>query len=155
MMADILSKVFGRFDKRYRDMGDGSHAEVVAAVLVGAGGGSLGTITTVTATIANGESLSGVVDCGADRFCVGYDMPPTWTAAGISMRGGANPAALLEVQDSFGTLLAHAVTANQHVSLADKVQLYDCRYLQLRSGTAATPVAQGAERVITLYLASR
>lgn len=29
-MADILSRVFGRFDKRYRDMGDGSHAEVVA-----------------------------------------------------------------------------------------------------------------------------
>ena len=152
-MADILSRVFGRFDKRYRDMGDGSHAEVVATVELG--GGPLGTITTVTATIANGESLSGVVDCGADRFCVGYDMPAGWTAASISARGGANPAALLEVQDSFDVLLAHTVTAGRHVSLSDKVQLYDCRYLQLRSGTAAAPVAQGAERVITLYLASR
>lgn len=30
-MADILREVFGIFQKRYRDMGDGTHAEVVAA----------------------------------------------------------------------------------------------------------------------------
>ena len=29
-MADILREVFGLFSKRYRDMGDGTHAEVVA-----------------------------------------------------------------------------------------------------------------------------
>ena len=29
-MADILREVFGIFDKRYRDMGDGSYAETVA-----------------------------------------------------------------------------------------------------------------------------
>jgi len=29
-MADILREVFGIFSKRYRDMGDGSHAEVMA-----------------------------------------------------------------------------------------------------------------------------
>lgn len=29
-MADILREVFGLFNKRYRDMGDGTHAEVVA-----------------------------------------------------------------------------------------------------------------------------
>lgn len=29
-MADILREVFGIFQKRYRDMGDGTHAEVVA-----------------------------------------------------------------------------------------------------------------------------
>ena len=29
-MADILREVFGIFSKRYRDMGDGTHAEVIA-----------------------------------------------------------------------------------------------------------------------------
>jgi len=29
-MADILREVFGQFSKRFRDMGDGTHAEVVA-----------------------------------------------------------------------------------------------------------------------------
>ena len=28
-MADVLREIFGLFDKRYRDMGDGSNAEVV------------------------------------------------------------------------------------------------------------------------------
>lgn len=30
-MADILREVFGVFNKRFKDMGDGSHAEVVDA----------------------------------------------------------------------------------------------------------------------------
>lgn len=31
-MADILREVFGVLWKRYRDMGDGSHAEVILSV---------------------------------------------------------------------------------------------------------------------------
>ena len=34
-MADILSKVSGLYDERIRDMGDGTHAEVVSSVSIG------------------------------------------------------------------------------------------------------------------------
>lgn len=37
-MADVLREIFGQIDKRYRDMGDGSYAEVVSLALAAAGG---------------------------------------------------------------------------------------------------------------------
>lgn len=49
-MPDILREVFGIFDKRYRDMGDGSHAEVVAlgGTIQGGAGGLVHDVVTVT-----------------------------------------------------------------------------------------------------------
>ena len=48
-MADVLSVVAGLFSKRYKDMGDGSHAEVVSAVLQ-AGALALGKVSIDQAT---------------------------------------------------------------------------------------------------------
>ena len=51
-MADVLELVLGKISKRFRDMGDGSHAEVVAAMLTA----GLGAIAVPTA-IVHGQNI--------------------------------------------------------------------------------------------------
>ena len=63
-MADLLSEIFGLVSKRYRDMGDGSHAEVVAV-------GSIADqeLTTIThAAVGIGTSSEAALAANEDRL---------------------------------------------------------------------------------------
>ncbi len=59
-MSDKLTEVNGEFKKRYRDMGDGSWAEVVA---MGAGTNGVQINSVVAAKLAKGKTASEVVTC--------------------------------------------------------------------------------------------
>jgi len=64
-MADILREVFGVFQKRYKDQGDGSHAEVVDAG-VGPGDACVEVTPSDVADIAGGPVRALYVGTGGD-----------------------------------------------------------------------------------------
>ena len=111
-------------------------------------------LATVTATIANGESLSGEVDLGEGRALVGIIMPAAWTAAVITFQSGVATGVVTNLFQ-FGAEVSYTVDASQYIALQDVMHFYGARYVHVRSGTAASAVAQGAERVITLVTARR
>lgn len=113
-----------------------------------------GQVTTATAVIASGASLSGGVDFGTGRLC-GLIMPSGWTSADITFQGsadGVNYSDLwdLSIERSIGATYA---VANRMIAwpVADWLMV---RALKLRSGSAAVPVAQAAVRNIKLILAN-
>lgn len=104
-------------------------------------------------TIANGQSLSGGVSLGGLRL-FGVVMPSGWTAANLtfqaSVDGGASWVNLYDANGSEVT-----VTAGTSRFIALEPALFaSLTHLQLRSGTSATPVAQGADRSLSLVLRS-
>ena len=111
-------------------------------------------LQTVTATIANGESLSAEVDLGEGRALVGIIMPAAWTAAVITFQSGVATGVVTNLFQ-FGAEVSYTVDASRYIALQDVMQFYGARYVRVRSGPAATPVAQDAERVITLVTARR
>jgi hypothetical protein len=99
--------------------------------------------------IANGQSLSAAVPLGADTL-VGIVMPAAWTAAAltflVSADGGASFQSLF---NDAGTEVSVTVTAAEFVAI-DPKYYRGANFIKVRSGTSATPVAQGADRALTL-----
>lgn len=114
----------------------------------------------IPVTIANGQSLSGVVDMGG---CVpgGLIMDPTgWTAASITF-AVSDTLAFTNSYNLFNAALTEitigaTVTSGQAIAFGgNMIQgflniLRPWRYLKVRSGTSGTPVAQGAQRNLQL-----
>jgi hypothetical protein len=100
-----------------------------------------------TATIASGQSLSGAIDL--DRATLSaIIMPAAWTAASVTFQVSADGGTYVDLYDS-ATERAVSVTTSRAYSqsLSDWAPF---RYVKIRSGTSASPVSQGAARVITL-----
>lgn len=113
-------------------------------------------IVNTTVTIPNAGSLStsggdaaGVLDL-RKKCLVGLQMPSAWTAAlitfDVSMDGGITFSPLY---DALGAERSLNVVALRSISL-DPTNFMGCTHLKIRSGTAATPVNQGAARVINV-----
>lgn len=107
----------------------------------------------LTATIANGASLSDVVELPdvAGFYVMGIQMPAAWTAASLTFQGSADGGAYGDVYDVDGTEVTVTTAAGRYITL-DPATLAGLTFLKVRSGTAAAAVAQGAERKITLLL---
>src|SRR5206468_2348533 len=109
--------------------------------------------TEISATIPATDSggLSEVLDLGTARvFAV--QMPAAWTAAALTFLASSDgvtfaPVYIADIEYSV------PVAASRMVML--DFNLYGLQYLQLRSGTAGTPVQQAADRTIKLICASR
>jgi len=110
-----------------------------------------------SATIANGASLSDAIDLDG-RQLVSILMPAAWTSAdmtfmvsldGVTYYSKLNGGAEYKVSD----LLSSNPTASQAIDIpyGDFVGF---RYVKLQSGTAGTPVNQGAARAFTVGLAA-
>ena len=144
-MPDFLLRVAGLFDKRYRDMGDGSHAEVVAAALERQD-------STVTATIALGAAVSDAIDM--QQYAMGtVHMPAAWDAASIGFKVSTTLAGTyLPLYDESGALVQIASPAvDQAYTLPARVAA--CRFVKLWSQNGAgTDVAQTAARSLPLDL---
>ena len=125
----------------------------------------MGTVATINATIANGASLSNAVKIGdsevndgsrapADFRLFGIVMPAAWTAASLtfqaSLDGGTS---WHNVKDATGAEVSVVASVDDCVVWLPAA-FSALPMLKVRSGTAAAPVAQGAERVITLILRS-
>ena len=109
-----------------------------------------GQITSVTATIANGASVSGDIDLGAARLGR-IAMPAAWTAADLTLQTSHDNVTWNNLFDKDGgeyTIKA-AQGRSMLIPLADMLSV---RYLRIRSGTSATPVAQAAARSLILVL---
>lgn len=103
-----------------------------------------------TATIANGQSLSGAVDLGG-RVVAGIVMPDTWTAAGLTLQASVDGVTYADVYDSGGDEVEIAADAAVFIAL-DPSLFAGMRFLKIRSGTSGTPVNQGGARILTLSL---
>jgi len=101
-----------------------------------------------TATIANGQSLSGAIAIGNDVL-VGLVMPAVWTAADLTLDSSADGATYNNVYDRYGTEYTLLVDASRFIPL-NPVDFAAMPYLKIRSGTAGAPVNQGGDRIITL-----
>lgn len=112
----------------------------------------------VPVTIASGQEFSTAAGAGGTRL-VGIIMPAAWTAADLSLQAAigqsaTNPPVITwgEVVDEAGTplVLAAGPGASEYVALADTEALLGLGQIRIRSGTAAVPVNQAADRVVTL-----
>lgn len=100
-------------------------------------------------TIANNASLSGAVELGSARL-VGIEMPGAWTTAGITFQVSSDGTNFSDLYDD-STERTYAVAASRYVAVPlDKWT--GIRHIKVRSGTAGSPVNQGAARVIKLSL---
>lgn len=123
-------------------------AKVLQAQLFNASGNASGTAGTATATIANAASLSGAVDLSYARLAL-ILMPAAWTAAGLTFQVSPDGVTYGDLYTDAGVEVSATVAANRVVrlNLSDWIGV---RYFKVRSGTTGTPVAQGAERILTL-----
>lgn len=110
---------------------------------------SSGSPVTQKATIANGTSLSGVIDLGASKL-VAIQMPAAWTAAALTFQASIDGTNYFDVYDN-ATERSYTTAASRMLVLqmADWVGV---KYLKIRSGTTGTPVNQAADRELVLLV---
>jgi len=107
-----------------------------------------GIIRDATVTIANGASLSGAVSLGAGDP-VSIQMPTAFTGTQLTFQVSHDNSTFQNLYDAAGSEVTVTVAASRNVPLPSPLQA-GWRYLKIRSGTAATPTAEGGARTITL-----
>ena len=97
-------------------------------------------------TIANGEALSQSIGIGKACTPAAIIMPAAWTAANLTFRGSSGSTTPVDLYDG-GTEVAVTAAASRYIIIEAAV-FFGVRTLQIRSGTAGTPVNQGAARTL-------
>lgn len=108
--------------------------------------GSVGSSRRDFVTIANGASLSDVLDLRG-RWFVGIEMPSVWTAANITFQGSTDGVTFVDLYTPTGSERSVTAAASRYIVLSPQ-DYGGLNYVKLRSGTSATPVNQAAERTI-------
>jgi hypothetical protein len=105
-------------------------------------------IISLTATIANGASLSGAVSLeGATPLAI--VMPSAWTAANLTFQASEDESTYNDMYDYAGTEVTVTAAASRHIWLSPN-EWVGAKSIKVRSGTTGTPVNQGAARTITI-----
>lgn len=103
------------------------------------------------ATIANGQSLSGAVNLGGLRL-FGIVMPAAWTAANLTYQMSHDSGVTwINMYDVNGSELTATAGTSRFIAI-DPANFAAVPMIKIRSGTAATPVNQGADRAVQLIL---
>jgi hypothetical protein len=108
-------------------------------------------IVPVRTSIAAGQALSGPVASVGYGVCL-LLLPAAWTDAPLTLQGSLDegePAAWADLYDHLGNEVVLAATAGRALTLPPTL-LLGWRWLRMRSGLAAAPVNQVAERLLTL-----
>lgn len=101
------------------------------------------------ATIASGASVSGTVNIG-QRMLIGLVMPAAWTTANLTFQHAlSSSGTFLDAYNQFGAEVLIPASASRYITLRPQ-DFAGWQSLRIRSGTSATPVNQGAARVIGL-----
>jgi len=109
---------------------------------------------TTTTTIANGASQSAAIDLtDRGRLLLCIQMPAAWTAANITFLASNDGVTYGPVYDQYLELTVYNVAALAYLAVP-YWKFMGMRYLKIRSGTAGTPVNQGAGRTLTLVIGS-
>lgn len=124
---------------------------------IGAGGVDLGTLANavfthqveVSATIANGASLSAAVSIPAGLRPLAIVMPATWTAANLTFAVSVDGSTYNDMYDDLGTEVAVSADASRFIALPPTLFASVVQF-KVRSGTSGTPVNQGGDRTVTI-----
>jgi hypothetical protein len=109
--------------------------------------------TIASLVIANGASLSGVIDARGKRLARVL-IPATWTAANLTFQSSVDGTNFNDLYDEYGAEVSVMATVGKVAALSSNaIPLSDLMYLKIRSGTTGTPVNQGADRTLTIVLA--
>jgi hypothetical protein len=103
-----------------------------------------------TATIASGGSLSDVVRCPGGKAWAAIQMPASWTAANLTFQVSLNGTTFYDLYDDLGIEVTVTAGATRTIRLVAG-DWWAAPWMKIRSGTTGTPVAQGAERLLTLF----
>jgi len=103
-------------------------------------------ISRLTATIANGASLSDALTLNGSKVAV-IEMPAAWTAAPLTFQASMDGSNYFNVYDDSGDEVYVIVDINRRVYITIDA-LSQQKYIKLRSGTAVTAVNQGDQRLI-------
>ena len=108
---------------------------------------ALATVTT------EADGLSDIIDIGGLDLKTIQMSTSGWTNAGVTFLGSAKtPDEMMSIKATTAAAdLTYATTANQAVAV-DSALFEGFRYLQVRSGTSAVPVAQAVSRELILGL---
>lgn len=109
---------------------------------------SLRIMKTLEVTIEANTSISDAVRLNGWKIAR-IKFPDAWTAANITFQESYDGETYANAYDSSGEI-SISVTAGVSRAFSGETLLPAVKYLKVRSGTAVTPVAQSAERVITL-----
>lgn len=102
------------------------------------------------ATIASGQSLSGVVDLGEIPL-VAIQMPAGWDAANITFQASYDGTNFFNLVDGSGNeVTVTNPVANRYIMIRAFYDFFGVRFFKVRSGTSAVPVNQTAQRQIIL-----
>lgn len=108
-------------------------------------------LSTITATIAAGQSLSSAVYLGAS-FLAGIFIPSNWTSANLTFQGSPDGGTTWgELYTYLGAEWTFVAAASQFLTV-DPTQWKGVRSLIVRSGTAASAVNQTNTVNLTLML---
>jgi len=109
----------------------------------------------VAATIDNGASLSDAVPLRGYSL-LRIVMPVAWTAADLSFKMSDDEGATYRnVYWDWGAEMVVAADAARVIELSPFVKLSHVDNIKIRSGTAGTPVIQGAIRELLLVVSTR
>lgn len=105
----------------------------------------------ITATIANGESVSAEIDIMGYNL-LAIQMPAAWTTANLTFQASsATGGTFNDVYDDAGSEVTVTAAVSRVISLDSvALKLAPMRYIKIRSGTTATPVAQGGARSLVI-----
>ncbi|MCX2726013.1 hypothetical protein OO015_00635 [Thermomicrobium sp. 4228-Ro] len=99
-------------------------------------------------TISSGSSISPGVDLDGLTL-VGILMPDTWDGTSITFQASLNGTGWYDLYDAAGNEVTLTVGPARYIQI-DPQRILGIRYLRIRSGTAATPVNQTANRTLQL-----
>lgn len=105
-------------------------------------------VSTQSCMIASGTAVSSAIDL-AGWSPLRIVMPAAWDLANLTLLVSQDNVTYVPVYLDDGTEYVIAAAASRAIVL-DPGRLPGVRYLQLRSGTAATPVNQTAARTLTI-----
>lgn len=100
----------------------------------------------ITATIANGASLSDVVHLKSHALA-GIQMPSAWTAADLTLQASYDGTTYVNVYDKDDAEVTIQAAADRFIAL-DAGPFIGIQRLKIRSGTAAAAVNQGGARLL-------
>lgn len=101
--------------------------------------------------IASGTNITGDLNLGGLRL-FGIAMPSAWTAANLTFQVSHDFGTTWNnLYDRYGVEYSVTAAASRFIQL-DGADFAGAQYLRVRSGTSGTPVAQGADRTLSLVL---
>jgi len=103
-----------------------------------------------TATILSGASLSDVIMAPNGYFLAALLIPAVWTAAGVTFQASDGAGGTFGNVFSTAGEVTFATDAVGRFLTCSPNEFRSVQTFKVRSGTAGTPVNQGADRLITL-----